>query len=193
MKDNDLIGLVATNLEAASAEAGWNYGVLQKDQPTQQGIPYAPTIFFEKLFDRAYGHPMVTYAYNASPNSFSETEDQIVETTFQISALVIQEPTDLSIPTASDVIHYMRAYLTSRAVIHTMVKQEVAIQKVTELRNPYFQDERHNYEANPSFDIVYIHQRPYVHVVGATNKVVGKIIDGIAGQGTFPVPDNPYG
>src|ERR1700676_1394800 len=94
MLDNDLINLVATQLEAASAAAGWNYIVLQKDQPTQQGIPTAPTVFFEKLFDNNHGWPMDSNVYQPVPNNFLETETQMVNTTFQISALVIQDPTN---------------------------------------------------------------------------------------------------
>ena len=197
MIDNDLIQVVATRLEQASAAAGWHYLVLQKDQPTQQGIPYAPTIFFEKLFDMQYGHPMIDYEHNVyqpvKPNTFSETETQIVETSFQISALVIQEPKDLTLPTASDVAHYLKAYITSRPSIYAYRDLGVKVLRVTQIRNQWFQDERHRYEANPNFDIVYIHDRPLTNTVGAANRVVGVTVPGVAGNGVFPVPDRPYG
>jgi hypothetical protein len=188
MLDNALIDLLATQLEAASALAGWNYSVIQKDQPTQEGIPTAPTIFFEKLFDHAYGWPELFYSdYNPATNTFTQTEKQWAETTFQVSALVIQDPTSLSLPTASDVVNYMKLFTNSRAAIKAFKAQGVSALRISEVRNPYFRDERHTFEANPNFDIVLQHQRTLVTTVGATNVVVGVLIPSVPGhQGTFP-------
>lgn len=189
MLDNALIGLVASYLDAASAAAGWNYPVIQKNQPTPQGIPYEPAIFLEKLFDHHYGYPAISYSYQESTNQFDTTESQIVETTFQISAFVIQEPADLTIPTASDVVHYLKQYMSSRGVIRDMLTNNLAIYRVSEIRNPYFHDDRERYEANPSFDIVCVHAREFDALVGACNEVVGEVVSGFEGAGIFPVPD----
>jgi hypothetical protein len=188
MLDNALINLFATQLEAASAAATWGYPVLQKNQPTQEGIPTGPAIFFEKLYDHAYGWPEVSYdQYNAENNTFVQTELQWTETTFQVSALVIQDPSNLSLPTASDVVNYMKMSINSRAAIKTFKAQGVSGLRVTELRNPYFRDERHTFEGNPNFDIVLQHQRIITNTVGATNVVIGQKITGIQSQGVFPV------
>jgi hypothetical protein len=188
MLDNALIDLFATQLEAASAQAGWNYVVLQKDQPTQEGIPTAPTIFFEKLFDHAYGWPEVTYdQYDPATNTFVQTESQWTETTFQVSALVPQDPTNLSLPTAADVVNYMKLFINSRRTIATLIGQGVSSLRVGEIRNPYFRDERHLFEANANFDVVLQHKRTITFSVGATNVVVGKTVVGISGAGVFPV------
>jgi hypothetical protein len=190
MLDNALINLIATQLEAASAQAGWSYPVIQKNQPTQEGIPTGPTIFFEKLFDMAYGWPEVSYeAYDPGTNTFQQTEKQWTETTFQVSALVIQDPTNLSLPTASDVVNYMKLFTNSRASIRTLKAQGVSMLRITAVRNPYFRDERHTFEANPNFDVVLQHQRIIVNRIGATDTVVGALVSGFEGQGTFPVPD----
>jgi hypothetical protein len=115
MLDNALINLLATSLEAASAAFEWNYIVVQKDEPTQQGIPTDPTIFFEKLFDTSRHFPMETYSVNAlDATKLDDTEVQLVETVFQVSALVIQDPNNLSLPTASDVVNALRGFLISR-------------------------------------------------------------------------------
>lgn len=198
MTDNELIAIVAGRLAAASAAAGWDYDVIQKDQPTQQGIPYAPTIFFERLFDHEYGHPMVNYLYNppqapATQGTYDEVEEQIVQTTFQISALVIQDPEDLSIPTAADVVQYMKAYLTARPTIQFYKSQNCSILRVSEIRHPWNQDERHRFEGAPNFDIIFNYRRAIKFVVPATDIVEGAIVSGIAGAGVFPVPDDPYG
>lgn len=191
MLDNDLINLVSSYLDAASAQAGWGYPVIQKNQPSAQGIPYMPAIFLEKLFDHHYGSPAISYLYVGATDTFTTTEEQVVETTFQISALAIQDPNDLTIPTASDIANYMKQYLTSRPVIRDMFSNGVAPYRVTDVRNPYFGDERERYEANPSFDIVCVHSRPITATVGATDTVIGEVVTGFEGEGTFPVPDDP--
>jgi hypothetical protein len=172
MLDNQLIALVATQLETASAAAGWNYLVVQKDEPTQQGTPTAPTIFFEKLFDRPYGWPMDSYAYQATPNNFLETETQLTETTFQISSLVIQNPTNLELPTASDVANFMQQYLSARWSIATFMGQDVGVLRVTSVRNPAFTDDRTLFEYSPNFDITFTHSRTVSNTVNSVSTAV---------------------
>lgn len=192
MNDNALINLLATQLEAASASAGWNYVVIQKDQPTQEGAPTAPTIFFEKLFDVGYGFPMVTYpSYSAVTNTFTQQEDQWTETHFQVSALVIQDPANLSLPTASDVVNYMKQYINGRACLAQLKASGVGILRVVDIRNPYFKDDREVYEANPNFDVILQHKRTITATVGASNQVIGQTVSGVKGQGVFPVIDGP--
>jgi hypothetical protein len=169
MLDNQLINLVATKLEAASASAGWNYIVVQKDQPTQQGVPTEPTIFFEKLFDIPFGWPMASDVYQAANNTFLETETQLYNTTFQISALVIQDPTNLELPTASDVANYMMQSLTSRSNILAFQQVGVSVLRVTSVRNPAFSDDRAMFEYNPNFDIVVTHNRTVSSTVNSVS------------------------
>jgi hypothetical protein len=168
MLDNQLIDLLATQLEAASAAAGWNYIVVQKDQPTQQGIPTAPTIFFEKLFDSPHGWPIDSYVYQSAAGNFTETETQMVNTTFQISALVIQDPSNLALPTASDVANFMQQYLSARWSINYFMAQDVGLFRVTSIRNPAFNDDRTLYEYTPNFDITLTHSRAVSGVVANT-------------------------
>lgn len=193
MLDNALIDLVASQLESASTAAGWNYVVLQKDQPSQEGIPTAPTIFFEKLFDHQYGFPIVNDEYQATPNNFSQTETQVEETTFQISALVPQDPTDLTLPTASDVVKYLKRYIQSRKSIAIFWTHQVGMLRVTEVRNPYFVDDRDRFEATPSFDFVVIHSNTITSTIPAVDKIVGAVspIPGDNTVGVFVVLDNP--
>ena len=189
MQDNALIDLLASRLEAATLAAGWldvngqPYGVSQKEQPTQQGIPVVPQVFFEKLFDHAYGFPALSYSVdNSNPNApvMTETETRQIETTFQISALVPQDPTDLSIPTASDVVNAMHMFLSSRATIRLWQPQGVSILRVTApIQNTYFEDDRHRNAASPSFDIVLTHSQVINTVVNSTNQ--------LNGNGIYPI------
>ncbi len=188
MTDLQLIEVLASALEAASANAGWNYGVVQKDEPTTQGTPTAPTIFFEKLFDVPYGWAMTTDVPNVEAMTFAETDTQLYETHFQVSALVIQDPNNLALPTASDVCNYMKQYLAARSIVATFFAQGVGVLKVSEVRNPYFTDDRNMYEANPSFDIVFTHSRSITITIPGTNIIIGTLSSAAPGhQGTFPV------
>lgn len=183
MKDNDLIALLSAQLNLAVTAGGWDFPVIQKQQPTQQGIPYAPAVFFEKLFDYHYGWAETDYpVYDPSTNMFDESETQNLETTFQISAWVIQNPADLTIPTASDVVNFLKMFMTSRSMVRTLMSnaaEPINIQRVTQVRNPYIEDDRHRNEATPNFDLVFSHKRILVNKIGAVDEA---ICDGI-----FPV------
>ncbi len=188
MTDNQLIDVLATALEAASANAGWNYGVVQKDEPTVQGTPTAPTIFFEKLFDVAYGWAHSDNIPDLASKTFAEIDTQVYETHFQISALVIQDPSDLTRPTASDVCNYMKQYLAHRTVTAQFSTQGLGVLKVSEVRNPFAIDDRNMFEANPSFDIVFTHTRSVTITIPGVDKIVGTVSSFAPGhQGTFPV------
>jgi hypothetical protein len=188
MTDNQLIDILATQLEAASANAGWNYGVVQKDEPTVQGTPTDPTIFFEKLFDVPYGWAHTEDVPNVEAMTFAETDTQAYETHFQVSALVIQNPSDLTIPTASDVCNYMKQYLAARSIVAALFALGVGVLKVSEVRNPFAVDDRNMFEANPSFDIVLTHSRSITITIPGTKTIVGTISNAAPKhQGTFPV------
>jgi hypothetical protein len=171
MTDNELISLLAGQMDAAVAAGGWPYLTIQKYQPTQQGIPSQPAVFFEKLFDHPYGSPCNYLTLNSDQMAFSETSVQVYESLFQISTLVIQDPEKLWLPTASDVANYIKMYLatpTSRAVF---MAQNVGVLRVTSVRNPYFEDDRHRFEAHPSFDINLTYLKDIVFPVPGTNIV----------------------
>jgi hypothetical protein len=192
MTDNQLIQFMAAQLDAASEASGWNYPVLQKNNPTLEGIPAAPAIFFEKLFDHAYGWPIDSFTYNEPPvDNFSDNSMQLYETTFQISALVIQDPEDLTLPTASDVANYIKMWLTHPVTLQTFRSQNVGLLRVTQIRNPYFEDDRHRFEAHPNFDLVLTHDNTLTLTVPAANRAVPAPSNDptITGTGVFPVPD----
>lgn len=189
MTDNQLIVLLASQLDAAVVSGGWNYLTIQKDQPTQQGVPFDGAVFFQKLFDHPYGSPMLSKVSNYPTMTFTETDEQWYETHFQISALVTQDPTNLSLPTASDVANYVKMYLASRASRSVLMAQNVGTLRVTEVRDPAFQDDRERFEYHPNFDIVLTHIRTIELTIPGTNDVRGAIVAGIPFEGVFPVPD----
>lgn len=187
MLDNDLLALITTRLNAAVTAAGWMYmpptggtpapyPVLQKQQPTQEGIPYSPTIFFEKLFDQVYGFADVSHSFDEGTSTMTETETQLIATTIQISALVIQEPANLSLPTASDAANYVRSFFMARSNLRLLWAQNVNVLRVTQVANPYIEDDRHRNEATPSFDVVVTHQRTFASNIDYATSMIGEDI-----------------
>jgi hypothetical protein len=175
MTDAQLIFLLAEQMDAAVEAGGWDYPVIQKNQPTQEGIPVNPAVFFEKLFDHPYGYTSHELDYNNDMASFSETTTQVYETTFQISALVIQNPSDLTLPTASDVVNYVKMFIATPTIRQIFMAQNVGLLRVTQVRNPYFEDDRHRMEAHPSFDIVLTYNKDIEMQIPGTNIIDGDI------------------
>jgi hypothetical protein len=180
--DLDIIRLLGNALTSAVAQAGWThqgkpYAVWQKNQPTQQGIPTSPTIFFEHLFDVSRGWQKMDYDENQldpSGNSLVGTETQLYEFHYQVSAWVIQDPNDLTIPTASDVLNKVRMYLQSRNQMRIWRQNNVGVLRIQEVRNPYIQDDRQRFEATPSFDIVFTNQKQIAYTVGRIKVIEGR-------------------
>ncbi len=184
MTDNELIALFAGKLEAAVAAAGWDYAVIQNNQPTQEGLPSAPFVLFEKLFDKEYGWQDSTdYKLQAAPPpgyrlpDFQHTESQWVESTFQVTSLVIQDVRDLSLPTASDVAAAMKLYLNAKSTIYAFRNAGAMVLRITDIRNPKFKDDRGLFEANPNFDVVLQHKRAIVFSVPGCDTIDGDIYD----------------
>jgi predicted TIM-barrel fold metal-dependent hydrolase len=178
--DNTLFALIADTLDAASALAGWNYVTVQRDQPSPQGAVTVGTVYLERQFDDRYGWPAVSSQYNppnpnAPPNpqgTYTKTELQWIEARFQVSAMVIQNPANLTIPTALDVVRQAAQYINARSIVKTLKRTNgVSILKVGQVRNPWDKDDRDIYEATPSFDLVVQYQAELDFTVPATNIV----------------------
>jgi hypothetical protein len=184
MTDNQLIALFAAQLEAASAAAGWNYAVLQNYQPTQEGISSDPIIIFEKLFDHEYGWQVSSeYVMSAAPPpgyqlpDFQNNNFQWVESTFQVTSLVIQNVNDLTIPTPSDVCHYLKLWLNARQTMARIRDGGASILRITDIRNPKFEDDRGLFEGNPNFDVVLQHKRALDFSIPGCDTVTGRVVD----------------
>lgn len=167
MRDNDLIRLFLPIITNGLIAAGFN-GVVTKqaNQPTQQGIPTAPTVFFYKIGDKRYG--FLRREDTEGVPSMIHTEVQQYETTFQISTLVLQRPETPYAYTASDLANECAAIMQSDVARQTLLTQDVGILRVTDVRNPYFLDDRDQFEANPSFDFILTHKQTRV----STNPMV---------------------
>lgn len=164
MTDNDLLEILITHLEARLAVWPFTAGygpveVQAKQQPTKQGVPTAPTVFIEKLFDHRYGWTQIQWDTSPLPDMLEETETQMYATTFQVSAMALQDVHNTYLPTASDLASIACDILQSRHTTFAFAQKGVGLLRATEVRNTYSPDDQDRQEASPSFDLVLTYPR----------------------------------
>lgn len=173
MNDNELIALILTITTGQEAIAGIpGTPIQQAFQPTQQGVPTGKSGFLFKLYDFKVGFPMRSERYVApappEPEKIIHTEIQVYETTFQMSALSVQDPKSTVQYTASDVCNLFSMILQSDKTVELLAAQGLGIGKVSDVQNPYFSDDYARNEANPFFNFTITHKR----IVETTTPVI---------------------
>lgn len=162
MTDNELIELFLPIINAGVASLGYEDVIVQQNyEPTMQGINSGPTVYFYKISDHRYGFLQRTDVWNERDSAFVHTESQQYETVFQVSALVTQDPANISY-TASDLVNDVAAIMQSDNTRNILAASQVFIERVSEVRNPYFIDDRDRYEASPSFDFTLTYHRAII-------------------------------
>ena len=172
MQDSQLISLLRTNIITGQAIVGLvDIPVIQAFQPRQQGVNDEPTIFLYKVGDRRYGYPYQGDVWDTDSSTIVHTQLQKYETTYQISALAIQDPSITGANTASDILNLVACALSDITIINTFEAQDVGILRITDVRNPYFTDERGRFESSPSMDITLTHER----IITSTSNVLEEV------------------
>ena len=159
--DNSLVQLFVPIIEnGLLADAFTDVVVQSAQQPTQQGIPTAPTVYFYKTHNRRYGFLGRYDLWDELSTTMVHTERQYFETTFRIQTLVLQNPKSPTY-TASELANEVAAIMQSDRTLAILNAQGVGILRVTDVSNPYFTDDRSNFEALPSFDftLTYLNAR----------------------------------
>jgi hypothetical protein len=154
------------------SDAGYsNASVLQAYQPTQQGVRTNPVVYFSKISDYRYGFPRRETKWDEEQSLMVHTETQVFETTFQINTLLTSKPTQDLAPTASDLAITVSNILQSDKTLAQLQAQGIGILRITDIRNPYFVDDRDTYEASPSFDFTLTH----IQTLVTTEPVVSSV------------------
>lgn len=152
--------------------------VQQAYQPRQEGVPIGPTVFYHPKSRLPVGTMSASDVPNADGTAMVHTQHQRVESTFQIAALVPQSPADIDGMTEIDVLDVMRWLLQDSVTIATLAPLNVGVLRVTTLTSAFFEDDRHQNENEPMFDIILSH--------GDTVTTTTPIIDEVLG-GIYPV------
>ncbi len=170
MLDNQLIALIISTLIAGEAVAGIEgTPIKQAFQPTNQGVNTGRTAYLHKIGDRRYGWVERKDVWDADAEVMRHQEMQQYETTFQISALVTQNPKTPNDYTASDLVNLIAYILQSSTSISILEAQGVGILRITDVRNPYFANDKQRNEASPSFDFTLTHKQTILSLVPIVN------------------------
>lgn len=160
MLDNQLIAIFRPIILAGLSALGYSsVEVVGAGQPTLEGVPTGPTIFYLKTGDHRYGYLKRKTVYNPNTNVLDHIEIQHYETTFQVNALALQNPATPSAPTASDFVNMVAAIMQSDSTRVTLQQNSIGIYRITDVRNPYFVDDIDVFEASPSFDFTLTHKQ----------------------------------
>lgn len=188
MRDNQLIALLISQLNAGFSALGLTVSVKQSYQPTRQGANVGPTVYISKLYDERMGTVGVSETWIGAnlatedgdaittedgtgvgveygAGFMQHTETQQYVTYFQASALAMQDPSDVNSLTASDITNYAASIAQSMAFIAALEAQGVGVLKIGQVRNPYFDDDRQRFEASPSFDFGLTHKQIIISTV----------------------------
>jgi len=160
MLDNELIRLVISTLVAQELAAGIpNTPIAQAFQPTQQGPNTVRTAYLYKVSDHRRGTPDRNQEWDEDAQKIVRTTTQVYETTFQISALSTQNPSQTTQETASDLLNLIAYILQSEDTIVSFQNAGVGILNVGDIRNTPFVDDRDRHEYQPSFDFTLTHKQ----------------------------------
>jgi hypothetical protein len=143
------------------------YGVM--DMPVKQG--YQPTtqgrldkcIYFWALPDIPEGWQYRKHKADEG-GQISTTETQIIATSYQMGALIPDDPSDADQKTAKDITVLARMVVQSQPFIIAMTKAGVGVRRPSEVRNPQFVNDQDQYELQPSFDFTVTHKQVIIQL-----------------------------
>jgi hypothetical protein len=180
MTDNQLIQLFLPIIQAGLIADGFTDVITkQANQPTQQGVNTGPTVYFFKVASKRYGFLGRWDKWDSLDSEMVHTESQYYETTFQISTLVRQLPMTPNQYTASDLANEVASIMQSDNTRAILNASGVGILRVTDIANPYFVDDRDQFEASPSFDFVLTSQASRVGVTPVVELPIRLNIQGV--------------
>lgn len=148
--------LVARGFTGVAVKAG--------NQRLQQGAETAPTIYMDRLPSLNVGHPDRSESWDNTLGQM-HTEEQIVATTFQFMSLVTQDQTNTSSYSAGDLARAASQIMQSDAVLAQLRQAGIATERVTEIRNPYYTDDRNQFAETPSFDVTFTYTESHTESI----------------------------
>ncbi len=137
--DNSLIKIFLPIINQGLISNGFNnVTVKQSYQPTMQGININPCVYFFKISNKRYGYLARYDKWNNESSTMIHNENQYYESTWQVQALVLQNPSDLTIPTASDLVNEVACIMQSDNTRYILNQSGIGILRIQDISNPYF-------------------------------------------------------
>ena len=165
MNDKPLRILIIEHLTSGLLRAGITVPVIAGNQPTTQGRENDGVYFFQ-IMDGAAGWQGRSYSVAEPLLNMKDT--QVLETTFQMQALITEDPESTASLGAIDVLNAARMVIASMPFIESMKLNDIGVQRPTNIRTPFFTNDRDQFEMSPSFDFTVSHKR---HIIQPVNSV----------------------
>lgn len=166
MTDNELIKIFLPIIQDGLIADGFDdIAVIQGNQPTQQGVNISPSVYFYKIGDKRYGYTGRYTEWDSDTEKEIRTEVQLIETMYQVTALVLQDVNNTNSYTASDLANEIAAILQSEDTVTKLNAQEIGILRISDIRNLYSWDDRDQFEGFPSFDFTLTHKQNRITVI----------------------------
>lgn len=147
------------------AETGLTDAVIQQaQQPTQQSAPDPEFITMHRIHSRRYGWTEKKSQYNLGNNNFDAVDTQLIEATFQAQAFKTINPSVSSL-TPYDMALVLAGIMQLDATLDSLRTSGLNIYRITDVRVPYFVDDRQRVEQTPSFDFTLVHERAITSTV----------------------------
>lgn len=170
MNDKQLRALIVKELRAGLSRLSIDVRVIAGNQPTTQGRKDEGLYFFQ-IADALAGWQARSYERKLG-NNLDMEDRQVVETSFQVQALVIDDPASLAQLTALDVLHAAKMIIASLPFVEAMQRDSVGVQRPSNIRTPYFTNDRDQFEMSPSFDFTLSHERGIITSIKAVESAV---------------------
>ena len=166
MNDNDVLQVLLPVLSSGLVALGVN-GVLIKQayQPRQTGVEIPPTLYLHKIQAPRYGFPGRRDTYNAENQNFDHVESIWRTPVWQVDGLATQDPANLAQLTASDIVEAAADVLQQIVTRETLLRSNIGIERITNIRESYFTDDRERHEQRPSFDFTLTYRREFTTTV----------------------------
>lgn len=132
---------------------------MQRYQPLQQGRPSPRTVYWHNINNQRIGSALVTNT--PTDVGISRREVQSMALTLQFTCT---QQVDLAADalTQGDVLNIVAASLQGQNAVAWFVERGLSVERVTQIRNVYFNNDRDQNEPNPSFDLVIKHNDIFV-------------------------------
>src|SRR6478736_6660500 len=144
-------------------------GLQRGNQPRQQGSPSGSFVSFFKITERNVGSPKRGTVWNMLTGQFDANLLQACAAIWQFQALVPQDPTNVDQPSESDVLQQFRAIMQTDAALDAFRARGIRIERIVDVRNPFFTDDHDQFEASPSFDVTFTFDRDLAGTIPAVS------------------------
>lgn len=166
LTDNQFIKIIGPIITSNLITDGYSdVSLKQANQPTQQGINTNPTVYLYKVNSLPVGFRGRLDAWDSMSETMIHTEGQYMESTWQISAFVTQNPAITTLYTASDLVTEISYILQYESTITILSSNGIGIYKIGEIINPYFVNDQDQFYANPSFTFTVSYRNTKTNII----------------------------